>query len=183
MGGPALILLNSALKTNYMPVSNKPRKKYRPRARLANPMEYVLEGFAPLESAGSYLMDLKLVNHSAMTELLAGRATKKQMDSLIAMSNICEALQRMGFGEGYADVTTEGRFAILSIVFRAVEKHKFIPTGLEIQMLNRLIELHDAQMDIITVQDMEKAIDLAKKELKKNKAIRLPSLAGVEIRT
>lgn len=166
-----------------MPTSSKPRRKYRPKSRLVNPIDYVMEGFAPLESAGTYLMDLKLVNHSAMTELLAGRATKKQMDSLIAMSNICEALQRRGFGEEYKDVTTEGRYAILSIVFRAVEKLKFIPTGPEIQMLNRLMELHDAQMDVITVQDMEKAIELAKKELKSEKAIRLPSLAGVELVT
>ena len=77
-----------------MPANKKPRKAYRPKARLVNPMDYVLEGFAPVSSAGSYLVDLKLHNHSAMTELLAGRATRKHMDTLIAMSNICEALQR-----------------------------------------------------------------------------------------
>lgn len=159
-----------------MPTSAKPRKKYKPKARLVNPMEYVLEGFAPLESAGTYLMDLKLVNHSAMTELLAGRATKKHMDSLIAMSNICESLQRAGFGAEYKDVTTEGRYALLAITFRAVEKLRFVPTGPEIQMLNRLMELHDAQMDIITVQDMEKAINRALGELKKKRAVVLPKL-------
>ena len=159
-----------------MPTSSKPRKKYRPKARLVNPMDYVMEGFAPLESAGTYLMDLKLVNHSAMTELLAGRATKKQMDALIAMSNICESLQRMGFGAEYKDVTTEGRYALVAITIRAVEKLKFVPTGLEIQMLNRLMELHDAQMDVITVQDMERAITTAMRELKKKRAIVLPPL-------
>ena len=55
-----------------MPANKKPRKAYRPKARLVNPMDYVLEGFAPVSSAGSYLVDLKLHNHSAMTELLAG---------------------------------------------------------------------------------------------------------------
>lgn len=159
-----------------MPTSSKPRRKYRPKSRLVNPIDYVLESFAPLESAGTYLMDLKLVNHSAMTELLAGRATKKHMDSLIAMSNICEALQRAGFGVEYKDVTTEGRYAILAISIRAVEKLRFVPTGPEIQMLNRLMELHDAQMDIITVQDMEKAINTAMRELKKKRAVVLPPL-------
>ena len=157
-----------------MPVSSKPRKKYKPISRFRNPIEYVLEGFAPLENAGTYLLDLKLHNHSAMTELLAGRATKKHMNTLIAMSNICESLQRAGFGDEYKDVTTEGRFAIISIAVRAVEKLKFIPTGTEITMLNRLMELHDAQMDIITVQDMEKAIKRALTELRKRRAVVLP---------
>ena len=159
-----------------MPTSSKPRKKYKPIARFRNPIEYVLEGFAPLESAGTYLLDLKINNHSAMTELLAGRATKKHMNNLIAMSNICEALQRKGFGDEYKDVTTEGRYALLAISIRAVEKLRFVPTGPEIRMLNRLMELHDAQMDIITVQDMEKAIKLAMGELKKKRAVVLPAL-------
>ena len=61
-----------------MPTSAKPRKKYRPKTRLVNPIDYVLEGFAPLERApDNYLLNLKLTNHSAMTELLAGRATRK----------------------------------------------------------------------------------------------------------
>jgi len=158
-----------------MPANKKPRKAYRPKARLVNPMDYVLEGFAPVSSAGSYLVDLKLHNHSAMTELLAGRATRKHMDTLIAMSNICEALQRNGFGVDYKDVTTEGRFAIISIIVRAVEKLKFIPTGVEIQMLNKLMELHDAQMDVITVLDMEKAITAAQRELRAKRAFKVPT--------
>jgi hypothetical protein len=139
-------------------------------------MEYVLEGMAPLSKAGSYLTDLKIHNHSAMSDLLAGRAKKKQMDTLIAMSNICEALQRLGHGKEYPDVTVEGRFALLSIIFRAVEKLKFLPTGTEINQLNLLMELHDAQMDTITVLDMEKAIKLAMKELRGKRSVMLPAV-------
>jgi len=158
-----------------MPTNKKPRKAYRPKSRIVNPIEYVMEGFAPLENAGTYLLDLKLHNHSAMTELLAGRATKKHMNTLIAVSNICESLQRAGFGAEYKDVTTEGRFALISIAIRAVEKLRFVPTGPEINMLNALMELHDAQMDIITVQDMEKAIKRALTELRKRRAVVLPA--------
>lgn len=162
-----------------MPASKKPRKAYRPKARLVNPMEYVLEGFAPVASAGSYLTDLKVHNHMAMADLMRGEAKKKQMDTLIAMSNICEALQRMGHGEEYKDVTVEGRFALLSVIFRAVERLKFIPTGTEINQLNLLMELHDAQMDTITVRDMEKAIQLAQRELRRKKAVILPPIPEV----
>lgn len=159
-----------------MPTSAKPRKKYRPKTRLVNPIDYVLEGFGPLERApDNYLLNLKLTNHSAMTELLAGRATRKHMNQLIALSNMCEALQRMGFGTDYKEVAVEGRFAILSIIFRAVEKLKFVPTGTEINMLNTLMELHDALMDVVTVSDMEKAILLAKKEIRSKKAFVVPS--------
>lgn len=159
-----------------MPANKKPRRKYKPKAQLVNPIEYVLETISPLRAAGSYLLDLKLQNHSAMTELLAGRATKTHMNTLIAMSNICEALQRRGFGVEYKDVTTEGRYALLSVLFRAVEKLKFVPTGPEISMLNTLMELHDAQMDVITVEDMDKALILAKREIRRKHAVVLPPL-------
>lgn len=159
-----------------MPANKKPRKAYRPKARFVNPIDYVLEGFKSVAQHDSYLVDLKIRNSLAMTALLRGTATKKDMDTLIAMSNIAEALQQLGFGSEYVEVCTEGRYAILSIVFRAIERLRFVPTGPEIQMLNRLMELHDAQMDVITIADMERALILAKKQIRSRDAIELPKV-------
>jgi hypothetical protein len=153
------------------------RSKYRPKEMLLNPVSFVIENIQPIAKHDSYLVDLKIKNSSAMVNLLQGSATKKDMDTLIAMSNITEALQRMGFGKDYKDVAVGGREAILSIVIRAVDRRKFTPTGPEITALNLLMELHDAQMDVITVKDMDAAIKLARSLLANKQATKLPFIS------
>jgi hypothetical protein len=55
-----------------------------------------------------------------------------------------------------------------------VDKLRFTPTGPEIQALNSLLELHDEQMQVITVGDMDRAIALSKKLIRNKQATRLP---------
>jgi len=163
-----------------MPANAKPRKKYRPKPKL-NTLIVVGENIRPVASHASYLMDVRLKNSSAMAALLAGHATKKDMDMIIAMSNITYALMESGgFGKGYEEVATQGRIAIISIAHRATTVGRFVPTGPEIRALNELRELHDAQMDVITVKDMDKAIAYA--EARSKNATRLPFglVKGVE---
>lgn len=163
-----------------MPANAKPRKKYRPKPKL-NTLIVVGENIRPVASHTSYLLDLRIKNSSAMAALLAGHATKKDMDMIIAMSNIVYALMESGgFGKGYEEVATQGRIAIISIAHRATKVGRFVPTGPEIKALNDLMELHDAQMDVITVKDMDKAIAYA--EARSKNATRLPFglVKGVE---
>lgn len=161
-----------------MPKSAKPRKKYRPKTGLIiDAVSWVKEGFRPIEEHGSYLLDLKIVNHGAMTALLQGTATAKDISALVAMSNIVESLQQMGFGREYADVAVDGRYALLKIAYRAVEILRYTPTGEEIGMLNRLMELHDAQMGVITVADMQRGIERAKAQIRDPKrTIKMPAI-------
>jgi hypothetical protein len=76
-----------------------------------------------------------------------------------------EAFCIMGFGKEYEGVMVKGREAIFNITERGKRVKKFGPTGLEIRALNDLLELHDAQMEIVTVRDMEKAIALVKHKI------------------
>lgn len=145
------------------------RSKYRPKPVLVNPLGYVLESMTPVTKHENFLLDLKIKNSEAMVSLMQGRATKADMDILIAMSNVTEALHQMGFGAEYQDVCVGGRAAILSIVSRAGKHGRFTPTGPEIQLLNLLMELHDAQMDIVTVRDIEKALALVKFKIQYDK--------------
>jgi len=44
-------------------------------------------------------------------------------------------------------------------------------------MLNKLVELHDAQLEIITVRELEKAIALVESRLRKGKdTVKLPTV-------
>ena len=150
------------------------KSKYKPKPVLQNPLGYVLENVAPITTHGGYLVDLQLKNSNAMLNLMQGRATKQDMNMIIAMSNIVEALCDLGFGKEYASVAVDGREAIIGIVVRAVDKLRFVPTGPEIQALNTLMELHDEQMQIITVGDMDRAIAHAKELLRNKRATVLP---------
>lgn len=157
----------------------KKRSKYRPRRVLLDTMAFVQESLTPVAKHDNYLLDLKIVNSMAMASLMKGTATKRDMDVLVAMSNIVEALYELGFGRQYQDVATEGRYAILSIVYRAVERLRFVPTGEDVKRLNTLMELHDAQMDAIPIADMERAISLAKRRIAAKDSVALPPVPEV----
>lgn len=145
------------------------RSKYRPRNILVNPLGYVLEGMTPVSQHEQYLVELKIKNHLAMSTLTKGLATRGDIDTLIATVNIVEALYRLGFGKEYADVVKDGLDALRDVGRRGVESGKFILKANEMNALNLVMELHDAQMDIITIKDMDKAVALVKEEFRQRK--------------
>ena len=123
----------------------------------------------PIAKYDTYLVDLKIKNHLAMTTLTKGLATRNDIDTLIATANITEALYRLGFGREYANVVREGLDALRDVGRRGIENNKFILRSAEMNALNLMMELHDAQMDLITVKDMDKAIALVKEEFRQRK--------------
>ena len=145
------------------------RSKYRPKPVLVNPLGYVLEGLEPARSHGSHILDLKIKNHGAMANLTRGIATRQDIDLLIGMVNIVEALYRLGFGSDYGDVVTDGLNALHSVGQRGASTNKFILRSEEMKALNIIMELHDAQMDVITVKDLDNACALVDKEFRAKK--------------
>lgn len=145
------------------------RSKYRPRAVLQNPLGYVLESLTPVAKHEQYLVELKIKNHLAMTTLTRGEATRGDIDTLIASINIVEALYRLGFGKEYADVVRDGLDALRSVGKRGAESGRFVLKANEMNALNLVMELHDAQMELITIKDMDKAIELVKEEYRQRK--------------
>jgi len=149
------------------------RSKYRPKGVLRNTIGYVMDGLAPMTEHAEQLLTLRLKNHAAMVELLQGRATPAHMGMLITMYNVTEALHKLGFGAEYKDEVTVGRETLINIVQRSHKIGRYTPTGAEIAALNQLMELHDAQMDVITVRDMDTALKLAAKEIASGRATNL----------
>lgn len=155
------------------------RSKYRPKGVRLDTMGYVMESLKPVAHHESYLLDLKIKNSEAMVALMRGSAVKGDMDTLIAMSNIVEALYQLGFGAEYKDVAIDGRKALLQIVHRAVEIKRFVPTAEQVKALQDLMELHDAQMDVITIKDMERALAFANTQFVNKRVTVLPKIEGV----
>lgn len=153
------------------------RSKYRPRAVLANPLGYVLESMTPIAAMNKYFIDLKIKNHLAMANLTKGEAKRDDIDTLVAAVNMTEALYRLGFGRDYADVVKEGLASLRAVGKRGIETGRFVLKSAEMNALNLAMELHDAQLETITLRDMEKAIALIKEEYRQRKMTPITEVA------
>ena len=128
-----------------------------------------MENLSPVRSHTSFMIDLKIKNHAAMDSLTKGVATRSDIDMLISMGNMTEAFARIGFGKDYSDVVKEGLLALRAVGKRGVESGRFILKAAEMTALNELMELHDAQMEVVTLKDMDAAIALVREEYRLKK--------------
>jgi len=152
------------------------RKKYRPKPIRLDNMAFVQAGIRSFEALPDGTT-LRVKNHDALNNLRMGVATRADMDMLIAASNIAEAMRRMGKGTDWQDELKTGHDALLAAARRGVPTMRFILTGPELQALNLLMDIHDAQLDACTVQDVENAIDLVTEEIKHKRATRIKEKA------
>lgn len=148
------------------------RSKYRPRP-LVNPLAYVLQTVQPVTGHETYLLDLKLVTTAAFADLATGTATREHIEKLVAAHNIAQSLVHLGFGSQFEAWTDRSQAALVAICERYVKLKRYVATGPELQALRDLLELHDQQMECITVGDMEKAINYATKLVNSGKATKL----------
>lgn len=146
------------------------RSKYRPRPIRVDPIGYVMEGLSPVMRHESFALDLQTKNHFALTMLTQGTATKQDINVLISALNITESLWRLGFGAEYRNVVDAGLRALRTVGGRGLVTNKFILNAAEMAALNEAMDLHDAQLDIITVRDMEHAIAIVHQEMKHKRA-------------
>lgn len=147
----------------------KKRSAYRPKPMLINPLMYVLESLKPVREHDSFLIDLKIKNHGAMSSLTRGEANRDDMDALITMVNVVEALYRLGYGQEYGDVVRDGLDALHEVGKRGVATGRFVLKSKEMSDLNTVMELHDAQMEVITIKDMERVTEMVRKEFEQRK--------------
>jgi hypothetical protein len=132
-------------------------------------MGYVMESFTPIATMEKYFVELKIKNHMALANLTKGVATRQDIDMLIQAINMVEALYRMGFGREYASEVRAGLDALHAVGVRGAESGRFILKSEEMNALNETMELHDAQLEVITLKDMENAIKLVNEELRQKK--------------
>jgi hypothetical protein len=140
------------------------RSKYKPKPVLLNPMGFVMENLSPVRSHTAFMLDLKIKNHAALEALTKGNASRADIDTLVAMGNVTEAFARMGFGKDYSDVVKQGLQALRSVGARGAASNRFILKAAEMSALNEFMELHDAQMEVVTLKDMDAAIALVREE-------------------
>jgi len=145
------------------------RSKYRPKPMLQNPLGYVLESLTPVSKMENYFVELKIKNHMALTNLTQGIAIRQDIDTLIQSVNMVEALYRLGFGREYFTEVRAGLDSLHAVGVRGAESGRFILKSEEMNALNVAMELHDAQLEVTTLKDMENAIKLVNEEMRQKK--------------
>jgi hypothetical protein len=134
------------------------RSKYKPRQIIPDTMTWVRAGLKKIDeiSAGT---TLKIRNHDAMNNLRLGTATCRDIDAIIDAVNITEALANRGVGADWKTEVRAGQDAVLALARRGVANDfHFIARGPELTALNTLMEIHDAQLEAITVKLLETAM-------------------------
>ena len=137
------------------------RSKYKPKGVRLDAMDYIksgLKNFNEVETA----VDLRLKNHLALESLRTGQATTKDIDVLIGAFNMAEALRRLrdDLGLDWEKEISEGQDALLAVGRRGLESLRFICKASELVAIRLVMEIHDAQLDKVTVKDLEQAMNI-----------------------
>jgi hypothetical protein len=141
------------------------KSKYKPKGVRVDAVNWVLSGLKPFATV-DYSTTLRIKNHAAMDTLRKGDATIADIDVLIGAFNMCEAyvMLRPELGQDWREEIGAGLDALHAVGKRGVESGRFILKAEELKAMNLVMEIHDAQLDNTTVNDMEKAMDIVTKE-------------------
>ena len=141
------------------------KSKYKPKVVRPDAVNWVIAGLKPISSVGDAVVVLKAKNHSAMTEIVQGRGDRNQVDTLIEALNVCEAYAMHGKGKDWLPEIREAQNAVYDMARRGVENERFLFRGPEMQAVNLAMEIHDAQLEQSTVQELEKMTDFVLKQI------------------
>jgi hypothetical protein len=151
-------------------VSRK-KSKYKPKGVRLDAITWVINGFRNISETGDAVLHLKIKNHESLECLRKGEAGRIDIDTIIGAFNIAEALARMKIGDDYAKEIKAGQDALLDVAKRGVGRDdKFILKAAELMAIVETMLVHDAQLEITTIGELEKAMDIVTKEIKARKA-------------
>lgn len=136
------------------------RSSYRPKPVILDPITYVKTNVTPMVNLKDQLMAFQLKNHLALEALRLGEATKEDIDTIMNAFNITEALARQKIGNDYKIEIRQAQDAIYTCAKRGVQRgYHFVMTGPEIKAINFGMELHDEQLHVSTVKDIDEAVE------------------------
>ncbi len=147
------------------------RSRYRPIPIRCDAMAFVQAGLKPLADTKDALLTLQLKNYDALASLSLGMATRKEMDLLIEATNMAESLAWLGHGRDWKAEMRAGEVATQSACMRGLATGHFWATPDELEQMRMLMAVHDAQLQTVTIRDIEQAIAHIK-EVKRNKRAR-----------
>lgn len=148
-----------------MSANKKPRKKYKPKGVIRDPVNFVVAGSRP--ASEEIQLDTKILYHSAMTQMVQGNGKKDDWQTLANAMNVGLILCEMGYGQEFVPdlVKAQGAMVLVKQRFRATGKMGL--RGEEMQAINVALDLHDQQLALTPIRDIERAVLCVDRELRR----------------
>ena len=149
----------------------KKSKKYKPKGVRLDAVNWVVTGMTKVSAKESAYVTMHLKNMSALDSLAKGTANKKEIDIVIGVINVAEALCELGVGSEYHQIVLNASSALYDVCKRSFEiNDRFICRGSELSAIKLGYEVHDAQMESTTIGMLDKALDVIDKTIRAQKA-------------
>ena len=147
------------------------RSKYKPKGVRLDAMNWVVTGMTKVSAKESEYVTMHLKNMSALDSLAKGTANKKEIDIVIGVINVAEALCELGVGSEYHQLVLDASSALYDVCKRSFEiNDRFICRGSELSAIKTGYEVHDAQMETTTIGMLDKALDVIDKTIRAQRA-------------
>jgi len=134
-------------------------------------MAFVMSGMQPLTRLKDQFLSIQIKHRAALEKVRTGTATKEDIDRLISMVNMTEALALLGHGKEWLDQINQAQNQLHDLAQRGAQQGmRFVMKPSEWEGFKTLTDIHEAQLEACTVIDIERAHDLVQKTLRAGKA-------------
>lgn len=141
-----------------MPKSKKPRKAYNPKKILRDPVGETIKGLNPAKP--EHITTIQIIVHDAMSRLTRGAGTRADWQTVADAINMTIVLCERGYGlPEWVDDVTKARDAMKAARDRHKQGKALLFRGEEITAINDALALHDQQIEVALVKDVEWALD------------------------
>ena len=131
-----------------MPTSHKPRKRFVPKhhfnAAMATLERLRVNSAAPLQPR--QVRDNVLYCLSALEAIRTGQGNDDHANHLALAANVSLVLCEAGLGSDWIDKVREAQDAIVTLSARRRRIGHYVASGVELQRIGALLDLHDAQL-------------------------------------
>lgn len=125
-------------------------------------MAFVQETMEPIKDRNEGTV-FKLRNHQAMAALAKGNGTIIDVDVVLEALNVTEALAKLNVGTDWSAEIQVAQDALSTMASRGLANgNRFIFKAQELTAINLAMEVHDAQLDAVSVGKMIEAIFLVR---------------------
>jgi hypothetical protein len=160
-------------------VVKKRTKRYRPKPVMHDNMAFVMSGMARFTSLKTEALSIMLQHRIALEALRTGRATRADIDKLISIVNIAEALAEHGRGAEYLPDIHAAQAQLKALAARgAARGMRFTMNAEQWAALKHILDIHEAQLEAATVYDIEQSYDLVMKRLRHQQVDLIPTPKG-----
>lgn len=146
-----------------MPRSKKPKKAYRQKGVIRDPIAFVIRGMKPADPDAQLRSKINL--HAAMANLTQGRGTQADWQEVANGLNVGLALAEMGYGKEFVPDLAKAQGAMALLRDRGKATGRFVFRAEEMQAVNTGLDLHDQQIELAPIKSFELAIRAVERAL------------------